>query len=149
MREYFACSQLQRLDLSPYLPQRRAPWRGADGGDRVKLVPCFSRIVLLPWLQADAPLLRTVADLRVLPWRIPSGMISQLLLREATSGFDRHERSALNAAKQLLIARLRTGYRVDSLEQCLRSLMSSSASSVSSPPRRDPRPQPKSERDDE
>jgi hypothetical protein len=50
------------------------------------------------------------------------------------------------ADKQALILRLRHGFRTDSSEQCLASLMrQSNVSSVSSPPRREPSPQERDE----
>jgi hypothetical protein len=89
--EYAARNELGRLGWHPYLPQQWVPWVSPGGARLVRLVARFSRVVLLPVVEVDLPVLRAVHCLRH-PWvagfRIPAAVVDRLLEAELRGDFD-------------------------------------------------------------
>jgi len=84
--EYTARTELERLDLNPYLPQIRKCWQPTHGNTaHMRRYPLFPRYLLLPIRDADSPAIRVCRGLRKIkpvladgegrPWRCPAVMI--------------------------------------------------------------------------
>jgi hypothetical protein len=81
-RSYAVRTELERRGLGPYLLQR---WSSREG--LRCLVPVFQAI-LIPLSEVDDLALHRIADVELLPYRVPSFVVSQILLTEATRELD-------------------------------------------------------------
>jgi hypothetical protein len=97
--EYTARVELERLGLTPYLPQIRRRWRPARStAVMVRLYHVFPTYIFLPIRSSDAPAVRLARGVRrVKPvlcdsegrlWRCPEAVVDAVRETEAAGGYD-------------------------------------------------------------
>lgn len=100
-REYSARTELERLGLTPYLPQCRRQMRVAPRDFVMRCYPLFPRYILIPYNQTTSPSLRLVRGLArteampsgILhtdgrPWRTSAAVIHEIREAEVFGRFD-------------------------------------------------------------